>query len=301
MKTLNPTLSPPALEQWEILLNDHLEESLKHFEEDIKLMQAMRYAVLSGGKRFRGQLVFATGLDLGGEYFNLVNPAASVELMHAYSLIHDDLPAMDDDDLRRGKPSCHIAFDEATAILAGDALQSFAFEILATPNYLGLDARHQLEMCRVLAVDIGAYGMAGGQSLDLISTDKKIDLKTLETIHTKKTAQLLTACVRMGALCANVTDPEILRTLDDYALKLGLAYQVQDDILDIEATTEQLGKTQGADIWKNKATYPRILGMQKAKALRDQYYAEALSILDSLDADTTRLKKLTQIILSRNN
>ncbi len=227
-----------------------------------RLHAAMRHAATGGGKRMRPLLVYATGHLLGADDALLDAPAAAVELIHAYSLVHDDLPAMDDDDLRRGQPTVHIAFDEATAILAGDALQTRAFEVLAdsaAPDAL------RVAWMRTLAHASGAAGMCGGQALDIDATGRAQTLQQLTAMHELKTGALIRAAVRMGAL-AGGADAATLARLDGFAAALGLAFQVRDDILDIEADSTQLGKTAGKDAAQNKSTFPALLGMQGARA-----------------------------------
>lgn len=226
-----------------------------------RLHAAMRHAVLGGGKRMRPLLVYATGTLLGAEPSRLDSPACAVELVHAYSLVHDDLPAMDDDDLRRGRPTVHIAFDEATAILAGDALQTLAFELLTDAP---VDANLRVGWLQTLASASGVAGMCGGQALDIDATGQQQTLTELERMHALKTGALIRAAVRMGALAGGADTAELQR-LDIFANDLGLAFQVRDDILDVESSSEQLGKTAGKDIAQNKSTFPALLGMDGAK------------------------------------
>lgn len=226
------------------------------------LHRAMRYAALGGGKRMRPLLVYAAGQLFDADEALLDAPAAAVELIHAYSLVHDDLPAMDDDELRRGRPTTHIAFDEATAILAGDALQTRAFELLASAP---LAPALAVDCLRTLATASGAAGMCGGQALDIDATGQLQTLAELERMHALKTGALIRAAVRMGALCGGAGQTD-LATLDAFANALGLAFQVRDDILDVEASSEQLGKTAGKDQAQDKSTFPALLGMDGAKA-----------------------------------
>ncbi|MBU8975056.1 MULTISPECIES: (2E,6E)-farnesyl diphosphate synthase [unclassified Lysobacter] len=233
-----------------------------------RLHAAMRHAVLLGGKRMRPLLVYAAGATFGANADALDAPAVAVELIHAYSLVHDDLPAMDDDALRRGQPTVHVAFDEATAILAGDALQSLAFEVLASTD--APDAT-RVELLRTLAVASGAAGMCGGQALDLAATGNgaSLPVQALERLHSLKTGALIRAAVRMGALCGGASGDEIER-LDRYAAALGLAFQVRDDILDIEGDSATLGKTAGKDIAQDKATFPALIGLDASRARLDE-------------------------------
>src|SRR5450631_1260179 len=231
-----------------------------------RLHAAQRYAVLGGGKRLRPLLVYCTGEALSVAPDALDAPAAAVELIHSYSLVHDDLPAMDNDDLRRGQPTTHRAFDEATAILAGDALQVLAFSLLARDRAAGVSAEARLKMIHILADASGTAGMAGGQALDLSAVGRNINLGDLETMHRLKTGALIRASVLLAAACAPDLTPPEWEALDGYSQDIGLAFQIQDDILDIEGSTEDLGKTAGADAARAKPTYPSVLGLEFAKA-----------------------------------
>ena len=259
-----------------------------------KLQQAMAYSVLGGGKRIRALFVYCTGLCFNTDLTLLDNAACAVELIHAYSLIHDDLPAMDDAPLRRGKPSCHLAFDEATAILAGDALLPLAFELLAEQNHPQSSA-----IISVLAKAIGPNGMVLGQMLDLFLPVDSIDAKQIEWLHHKKTGELFAASVIIGALNANCQNDVILSALNEYAFLSGLAFQIHDDILDIEIPTEQLGKVQGKDSQFNKPTYPIIVGMDKAKAEVKLLFNKAKSKLISLDINTESLMTMVDFLEQR--
>jgi len=241
-----------------------------------RLIEAMRYSTLAGGKRVRPVLVYATGESLGAPLERLDAAAAAVELIHVYSLVHDDLPAMDDDDLRRGRPTCHRAFDEATAILTGDALQARAFEVLAhAPAQLPAAAR--LEMLQVLADAIGTRGMAGGQAIDLEAVKRRLGEPELERMHRQKTGALIRASVLLGAISAGLADATERRALEEFGAEIGLAFQIQDDILDVEGSTSTLGKRAGADADRVKPTYPSVLGMEasrvQARARRDRAIA----------------------------
>lgn len=264
------------------------------------LHHAMRYSVLEGGKRVRAVLAYATGQALGVADRQLDGPACAVELIHAYSLIHDDLPAMDDDDLRRGKPTCHKAFDEATAILAGDALQALAFYILAHDPEMPAEPSARLAMVEHLALASGSRGMAGGQAIDLAAEGQQLDLAELENMHIHKTGALIRASVRLGALCGN-PDQAQLEALDHYAKCIGLAFQIRDDILDIEGDTETLGKQQGADIARNKSTYPALLGMQEAKQRAQALHEEAVARLDLFGDEADPLRWLSAYIVQRGH
>jgi geranylgeranyl diphosphate synthase, type II len=230
-----------------------------------RLHAAQRYSVLGGGKRLRPVLVYCTGEALGIDAETLDAPAAAVELIHAYSLVHDDLPAMDDDDLRRGQPTTHRAFDEATAILAGDALQVAAFSVLARDSNPNITPSARLRMVRILADASGTAGMAGGQALDLAAVGRELNLEELEAMHRLKTGALIRASVLLAAAAAPQLAAEALEALDGYAQDIGLAFQIQDDILDVEGNTRDLGKTVGADAAKSKPTYASLLGLEGAK------------------------------------
>jgi len=264
------------------------------------LAEAMRYATFNGGKRVRPILVFATAEALGANKNQAVDAACALEMVHAYSLVHDDLPAMDNDDLRRGKPTCHIAFDEATAILAGDSLQCFAFEVLTESDLPAMTDNIKLAMIRTLAKASGTIGMAGGQALDLASEGKQLTLEELETVHRHKTGCLIRASVAMGGMIAQGNEQQ-MHALDKYADAIGLAFQVQDDILDIISDTETLGKQQGADIALNKATYPNILGLDAAKQLAQDLNHKAQSALTSFDEKALPLRALANYIVSRSH
>ncbi|WP_419236439.1 (2E,6E)-farnesyl diphosphate synthase [Serratia fonticola] len=271
---------------------------------DGKMVEAMRHGALLGGKRLRPFLVYATGQMFGLSLENLDAPAAAVECIHAYSLIHDDLPAMDDDDLRRGQPTCHIKFGEANAILAGDALQTLAFSILADADMPDVALRDRLAMISELAKASGVAGMCGGQSLDLEAEGKQIDLQALEQIHRHKTGALIRAAVRLGALAVGEPGRAALPELDRYAAAIGLAFQVQDDILDVVGETEKIGKRQGSDQQLGKSTYPALLGLDSAKLKAWDLYQEALAALDSLATqsyNTAPLRALANFIIERDN
>jgi farnesyl diphosphate synthase len=264
------------------------------------LHRAMRYAVLGGGKRIRPALTYGAGLAIGLDPELLNAPACALELIHAYSLVHDDLPAMDDDDLRRGRPTCHRAFDEATAILAGDAMQALAFHILASDPALPCSPATRLAMIDTLAVASGSRGMAGGQAIDLAAVGRELSLAELENMHIHKTGALIRASVRMAALCAEHADDKTRERLDRYAACIGLAFQIRDDILDVEGDTETLGKTQGADIALNKPTFPGLLGMDAAKTHARTLHEEALTALEVLDDERgAALRWIADFIVNR--
>ncbi len=289
------------MSQWRLHVDTAMENWLpQELTNPINLHQAMRYSVLNGGKRIRPILAYATGESFGASAKNIDVPASAIELIHAYSLIHDDLPAMDDDDLRRGRPTCHIAHGEAMAILAGDALQALAFRIL---SHYGDDLSNdqRIDMIKILTLASGSRGMAGGQAIDLDSVGKQITISELENMHIHKTGALIRASINMGALCASrITEAE-LKILDHYAKCIGLAFQIKDDILDVESDTQILGKTQGADAAKNKPTYPSLIGMTESKKLTKELLEQSLSSLEKLNLQSTRLEQLAHFIIERNH
>ena len=256
----------------------------------------MRHAALNGGKRIRPLLVYATGHALGASDEALDDAALAVELIHCYSLVHDDLPAMDDDDLRRGQPTVHIAFDEATAILAGDALQSIAFERLTDAP---LPNKAKVAILRELAIASGHAGMCGGQALDIDATGQRVNLDQLERLHAMKTGALLRAAVRLGALAGGADDTH-RHMLDTYADALGLAFQVKDDLLDIESDSATLGKTAGKDIAQDKATFPALIGVDASRARLQQLADTMQSSLARLQVNTDALAALGQRVVERD-
>jgi farnesyl diphosphate synthase len=266
-----------------------------------RLHQAMRYSTLGGGKRLRPLLVYATGQALGVSLDVLDGPACAVEFIHVYSLIHDDLPAMDNDDLRRGKPTCHKAYDEATAILAGDALQALAFQVLAQDPGIAVPAESRLAMVDALAVASGSCGMVGGQAIDLDSVGKALDLPGLEAMHIRKTGALIRASVRLAALAKPGLEESLAERLDHYAKCIGLAFQIQDDILDVESDTQTLGKTQGKDRDNNKPTYPALLGLNGAREKAAELHEEAQQSLSTLGAEADHLRALASFIVQRQS
>lgn len=269
-------------------------------DEPAELVRAMRYAVLGGGKRLRPLLVYAAGTALGAPLDALDIPASAVELIHAYSLVHDDLPSMDNDDLRRGRPTCHIAFGEATAILAGDALQALAFEVLASQAAPAIGAGLRLEMLRTLGAACGAHGMAGGQAIDLAAVGRTLDLPALENMHAHKTGALIRASVRLGALSAGCEDAGMLDALEHYGHAVGLAFQVRDDILDVEGETQALGKTAGKDAASAKPTFPSVIGMDASCAHLRELVEEALAALQPLGERAAPLAELARYVAERN-
>ena len=266
-----------------------------------KLHQAMRYTVLEGGKRMRPMLTYCTGKALGLSDDVLDGPACAVELIHVYSLIHDDLPAMDDDDLRRGKATCHIAYDEATAILTGDALQALAFEILANDPTIKVDADSRLKMITTLTKASGSQGMVGGQAIDLESVGTQLTLPELENMHIHKTGALIRASVNMAAFAKADIDPAIAKKLDHYAKCIGLSFQVKDDILDEESDTATLGKTQGKDQENDKPTYPALLGLAGAKQKAQELHEQAIESLGSFGSEADLLRDLSLYIIQRDH
>ncbi len=266
-----------------------------------KLNEAMRYAVLGGGKRMRPLLVYFTGEVLGLDPQCLDGPACAIELIHAYSLVHDDLPAMDDDDLRRGRPSCHRAFDEATAILVGDALQVLAFQILASDKRMVPNPALRLHMIELLASAAGPRGMAGGQAIDVDAAGQQMQLEDLEHMHTLKTGALIKASVLLAALSKPQISAEHLAQLGRFAECAGLAFQVQDDILDVEGDAETLGKVPGADEARNKPTYPSMLGLEAAKARAEELHHSATDALAVFGKAAEPLSWLSGYIIHRKN
>ena len=266
-----------------------------------KLHQAMRYSVLDGGKRMRPMLTYCTGKALGIAPEALDGPACAVEFIHVYSLIHDDLPAMDDDDLRRGKATCHVAFDEATAILAGDALQALAFEILAHDPSINATIEGRLKMIIALAKASGSQGMVGGQAIDLQSVGTRLNLPELENMHIHKTGALIRASVNMATLAKADIDSAVATKLDHYAKCIGLSFQVKDDILDEESDTATLGKTQGKDKDNDKPTYPALLGLAGAKKKAQELHEKALDSLSIFGQEADLLRDLSLYIIQRTH
>ena len=264
----------------------------------VELHRAMRYAVLGGGKRLRPLLVYAAGIALGANLDALDPAACAVEFIHAYSLVHDDLPAMDDDALRRGRPTCHIAFGEAMAILAGDALQALAFEILADATDID-DADTRLRMLQVLGRACGAEGMAGGQAFDLAAVGHRLGLAELERMHDYKTGALIRASVMLGALASGCRDPATLDALDRFGRAVGLAFQVRDDILDVEGDATVIGKTQGKDAAADKPTFVSIIGMDASRQRLDELVGEALTEVEPLGERGNTLAALARFAVER--
>jgi farnesyl diphosphate synthase len=265
-----------------------------------QLHQAIRYGCLDGGKRFRAMLVYAAGEAFGAAPQHLDGAAVAVELIHAYSLIHDDLPAMDDDDLRRGRLSCHRAFDEATAILAGDAAQSLAFEILSSDPSINIDAERRLRIINVLANATGSMGMAGGQAMDMEATTNQISAQHLSTMHQMKTGALIRASCQIGGLSATATTEADLQELDRFGTAIGLAFQVKDDILDVTEDSETLGKASGADAKMQKMTYVSLFGLDGAKRECDDLYQQAVESAGRLGDNPNVFRQLADFVVSRS-
>ena len=263
------------------------------------LHEAMRYSALDGGKRLRPLLVLAAA-ELGdADAAALEQAMAAIEMVHVYSLVHDDMPPMDNDSLRRGKPTCHVQYDDATALLVGDALQTQAFDVLSRPT--GLPAARQLKMVSVLAQASGSLGMAGGQAIDLANVGKAMNQTELEQMHGLKTGALIRAAVALGALSCPELDDAALQRLDQYATKLGLAFQVIDDVLDCEADTATLGKTAGKDADNDKPTYVKLMGLAAARTYAETLVADAVALLESFGEEALRLRQLAEYVTARNH
>jgi farnesyl diphosphate synthase len=296
-------MSVPNFQAWSSAHQNRFEDVLRNLLPSAeiapeRLHAAMRYSVLDGGKRVRPLLAFAAGELVGAEVARVNIVAAAVELIHAYSLVHDDMPCMDDDVLRRGKSTCHVQFDEATALLVGDALQSLAFQLLAE-HPLNDDPARQLQMLKLLAAASGSRGMAGGQAIDLDSVGKQLSLPELEFMHIHKTGALIRAAVLLGAHCGEALDEAQLKRLDRFSKCVGLAFQVVDDVLDSEADTATLGKTAGKDADNDKPTYVTLLGVQAAKKMVAELHGEALDALGGFGEEARRLRELADFIVLR--
>ena len=264
-----------------------------------RLHDAMRYAVLGGGKRVRALLAFASGEFCQADINAIDIPAAAVELIHAYSLVHDDLPCMDDDDLRRGKPSTHKQYDEATALLVGDALQSLAFLLISQDSLLN-SATQKVQMLHILSLASGSRGMAGGQAIDLASTGLPLAREELEHMHIHKTGALIRAAALLGAYSASNIDKDKIKAVDHFSKAIGLAFQVVDDVLDAESDTATLGKTANKDADNNKSTYVTILGISAAKKLASELHENALAALSFYGVEADRLRQIAQYIMQRS-
>ncbi len=280
-----------ALEKW--LPPEQLNPVILH--------QAMRYSVLASGKRVRPVLVYATALALKIPLERVDGIATAIEIIHAYSLIHDDLPAMDDDDLRRGRPTCHKKFDEATAILAGDALQALAFYILSHDPAMIDDSSKRLQMIEKLALNSGSRGMAGGQAIDLASVGKTLDITELETMHIHKTGALIRNCIQLVSLSTDSVSAEKIEDLDRYGKKIGLSFQVQDDILDVIGDTDTLGKPQGSDAGLDKPTFPSIIGLTAAREKVKELHQQALNSIAHFGPEADMLRSISQWFVDRSH
>ncbi len=301
MSSDSASAAAAALKRWGVRADEALARVLPAADQaPLELHGAMRYAVLGGGKRLRPVLVYATGAAFGAQADVLDSSACAVEIIHAYSLVHDDLPAMDDDALRRGRPTCHVVFGEAMAILAGDALQALAFEVLADDARLATDPRNQVEMLRTLAAACGAHGMAGGQAFDLAAVGKALTPAELERMHVYKTGALIRASVRLGALAAGCRDTATLDALERYGHAIGLAFQIRDDILDVEGDSSTIGKTAGKDAADNKPTYPAILGMDGARAHLAELTRTACDAVAPLGTHFADLAALARFVAERD-
>ena len=287
------------LDQCRQQVDRELDRCLARHATSERLQETMRYSVLGGGKRVRPALCMAAARAMGSDESTALAPACALELIHAYSLVHDDLPAMDDDDLRRGRPTAHIAFDEASAILAGDALQTLAFALLSDAP--ALSDRQRVTMISELARASGHQGMVGGQAIDLESVGRQLSVAQLETMHRHKTGALIEASVRLGALTSETVTECQLSNLTDYASALGLAFQVQDDLLDIEGDTEVIGKRQGSDAARAKPTYPALLGIEGARQHLARLLDEALSALESFDSEADTLRAMADYVVARSH
>ncbi len=297
-----PEVFGAQLEQWRAHMEDALSSRLPSAERlPERLHAAMRYSVLGGGKRVRPILLFATARALGLTEREVEAAACALELVHVYSLVHDDLPAMDDDDLRRGRPTCHKAFDEATALLVGDALQSLAFELLARDPGLPDSSAVRVRLVGLLAEAIGSVGMAGGQAIDLESEGHRLDIEQIERMHSLKTGALIRASVMMGAACVAQLDPALERALAGFAAPIGLAFQIQDDLLDVLSDTATLGKTAQSDRERGKSTHPAILGIAASQERVRRLSGAALDSLAPFGARADALRAVADWLLARRN
>lgn len=297
IKALEEAL-PRLRERAEKALEEALPAAQAHPQ---RLHEAMRYAVLGGGKRMRPTLVYAAGQALGYTGSALDSPAAAVEMVHAYSLVHDDLPAMDDDDWRRGQPTCHRAYDEPTAILVGDSLHTQAFETLSRANQTDpLDAQARINMVATLARAIGSRGMAGGQAIDLSAVGRKLDIAELEDMHIHKTGALIRASVQLGMLASGYSPTSSeAHNLDRYAKCVGLAFQIHDDVLDVSGDLDTLGKSSGADAARDKPTYPALLGLRESRELAERLASDAIEAVGEFDHGADILRGLAAYCIQR--
>lgn len=290
------------LQGWQARVETELAARLPSVDtHPTRLHEALRYSVLNGGKRVRPALVYATAKSLGLAETLVDGAACAVEFIHAYSLVHDDLPAMDNDDLRRGRPTCHKAFDEATAILVGDSLQVLAFQVLATGPGLPNDPAMRLRLVELLAEGSGTAGMAGGQAIDLAAKGKALSAAEVEVMHTRKTGALIRASVLMAACCCSNLEARTLRALDRYATDIGLAFQIQDDLLDVEGDAQLLGKATGADQANDKPTYPAILGVEASRQRMHELHERALDALQIVGPTAATLASLSDWLVLRRH
>ena len=267
----------------------------------MELHKAMRYSVLAPGKRVRPVLVYATATALGIDLKAVDGAAAAVEMIHAYSLIHDDLPAMDDDDLRRGRPTCHVEFNEATAILAGDALQALAFYVLSHDQAMTSNSSARLKMVEILSLFSGSRGMAGGQAIDLAAVGKPLNIAELEAMHIHKTGALIRTCIQFAALSTENLTEEKFNALDCYAKAIGLSFQVQDDILDVIGDTDTLGKPQGSDMERNKPTFPSVIGLEASREKATELHEKALKSLSIFGEEADILRYISAWFVERTH
>lgn len=299
---INAALFAPLVDEYQQRADTALERWLPPSDVNpMCLHQAMRYAVLAPGKRVRPILVYATAAALGIDLERVDGAASAVEIIHAYSLIHDDLPAMDDDDLRRGRPTCHRKFDEATAILAGDALQALAFYIISHDPKMTPDSASRLQMIEKLSLFSGSRGMAGGQAIDLAAVGKSLNVAELETMHIHKTGALICTCIQLAALSTDQLSTQQQQALDSYAKSIGLSFQVQDDILDVTGDTATLGKAQGADSARNKPTYPSIIGLEASQEKTRELHRKALKALSIFGEEADILRYISAWFVERSN
>jgi farnesyl diphosphate synthase len=290
------------LTQWQSRMEQALASRLPSAEEiPTRLHEAMRYSVLGGGKRIRPALVFATGRTLGLADDQVEAAACAIELVHVYSLVHDDLPAMDDDDLRRGRPTCHKAYDEATAVLVGDALQPLAFQLLARDPKLPADPAIRLKLIELLAEASGTFGMAGGQAIDLSVQGQAIDITAVEQMHARKTGALIKVSVMMAAACVPTLSTALADNLGRFATAVGIAFQIQDDLLDVLGDVSTLGKATGADSARAKPTYPAVIGVEASQQRMQRLHAEALDALAPFGTRADPLRLLAQWLLQRRS
>jgi geranylgeranyl pyrophosphate synthase len=293
---------PRQLASWQSRVEAELDARLPSADvRPSRLHEALRYSVLGGGKRVRPVLVYATARALGLSESVVDGAACAVEFIHAYSLVHDDLPAMDNDDLRRGRPTCHKAFDEATAILVGDSLQVLAFQVLANGPGLPKDSTARLRLVELLAIGSGTAGMAGGQALDLAASGQHLSIQSVEDMHNRKTGALIHASVMMAAACAHEIAAPVSAALDQYARDLGLAFQIQDDLLDVEGDASVIGKATGADSKRGKPTYPAVLGVDAARERMHELHARALRSLNILGANAAPLSSVSDWLVLRKH